>query len=408
MNITSVTGMRKGKKGQRNDQLIFKGYAMSTLPNFVNAGSTKGRAKQSSSSSQTASSKYIKLDKDKAIDLIPLTGVDPDDGAVPNGKNSVISFREFWTKNPDPQKVNFSFPSIGGEDDPGLMLGYEAKFKGMMLVVEANDNTEKIWTFGISVYKQLGLIEAALGESIRGHILRVLKSGTGFNTKYTVTQTGRVVEIEGEPETDLTKYIGPSTREDIIEALTKAGVWVSNTSPSLPVPKVQATAPQMQRSGYNPNPMNVVNDRFGKATQNKPTVHNVVNPDDVDTVPNAATVPNDIQIKIHETTTTSGMVVNARVDLASLNQESSNHEDVSTQSSKSQPVVNQSANKPSVTNPAKANQSAYASQMHKEKKASDKPVEIEFVAAYQDVNDNDKGDWEDNDPFSDIDFETGV
>lgn len=188
------------------------------LPSFIGAGSDV----------QTGgASKFVRLEQGKPLELIPLTGVEPPAGESPDGKNCVISFRQytFWIDNPSEGQRSPSFPALGTKDDPGALLGLESKFRGMMICVQKDDEGEKVWGFGVSVFKQLCDIEAALGESLRGHILRVLKKGEGMQTKYTIVNTGRVVDIEGEPETDLMEYVGPTTRPEIIEKLVEAGAW---------------------------------------------------------------------------------------------------------------------------------------------------------------------------------------
>lgn len=189
------------------------------LPSFVQsgvAGLTSGN------------NKFIRLESGKPIEIIPLTGIDAPAGEAPNGRNSIISFRQYtaWLDNPKEGQFSPSFPAIGGEGDPGAMLGLEAKFRGMMLCVQrGEEDTEKIFAFGVSVFKQLVDAEAALGESIKGRVFRVLKKGEGKMTKYTVTNTGRMVEIDGEPETSLLDHLGPTTRPEIIKALEEVDLW---------------------------------------------------------------------------------------------------------------------------------------------------------------------------------------
>ena len=187
------------------------------LPSFVGAGKDV----------QLGGNKWVRLEEGKPVDIIPLTGVEPPDGETPNGSNCVISYRKYtmWLDDLKEGQRSPSFPAIGTPDDPGAMLGLEAKFTGLMICAIKGEDGEKIWNFGISVFKQLVDIEAALGESIKGHIIRVTKKGSGMSTKYAVVNTGRTAEIEGEPETDLMEQLGPTTRKEIVAVLEEAGVW---------------------------------------------------------------------------------------------------------------------------------------------------------------------------------------
>lgn len=188
-----------------------------TLPSFVGAGKDV----------QLGGTKWIRLEEGKPVDIIPLTGVEPPDGETPSGSNCVISYRKYtmWLDDLKEGQRSPSFPALGSADDPGAMLGLEAKFTGLMICAQKGEDGEKIWQFGISVFKQLVDIEAALGESIKGHIIRVTKKGSGMSTKYAVVNTGRIADIEGEPETDLMEQLGPTTRKEIIKVLEEVGQW---------------------------------------------------------------------------------------------------------------------------------------------------------------------------------------
>lgn len=192
------------------------------LPGFLAAG-------RAGETLTAGGGRFLKLEAGKPIEIIPLTGVNPPDGEEADGKNCVISFMQYslWLEEGQrPEGVSSPmFPSIGGPYDPGKLLGLDAKFRGMMLCVVKGDDQEQIWGFGKQVFKQLVEIEDALGESIRGKVIKISKTGTGMSTKYRVVNTGRSVPVSGSPETDLLEWIGPTTREEIVELLEKAEQW---------------------------------------------------------------------------------------------------------------------------------------------------------------------------------------
>jgi hypothetical protein len=195
-------------------------FSMSNVPSFIKAG-------QAGNDIASGGGKFLKLESGKPREIIPLTGVEPPDGEEPNGSNSIISFNQYaiWKDNLPDGVRSPVFPAIGGKSDPGAMLGLEPRFKGFMLVIEKGGEDELVWPFTVSVFKQLCELESTLGESIKGMILKVSRTGEGLKTKYRVVATGKRVAINGEPETDLMEHVGPTTREEIVEMLEAAGEW---------------------------------------------------------------------------------------------------------------------------------------------------------------------------------------
>lgn len=192
---------------------------MSEVPSFIRTGQN-GLA-------QLASGSFIKLEAGKPISIIPLTGVEPPPGKTPTGNNCVISFMQYaaWMENlPEGQRSPI-FPQLGGKDDPGALLGLEPKFRALMLCTVEGEEEEKILPMGAQLFKQLVEIEQALGQSIKGRVLRISRTGSGMQTKYRAVATGAFVEVTGEPELDLTENIGPTSRAEIVEMLTKVGMW---------------------------------------------------------------------------------------------------------------------------------------------------------------------------------------
>lgn len=191
------------------------------MPDFVKAGGA--------GSDLMNSGKFVKFEAGKPVELIMLTGVEPPIGEKPNGRNCLISFKQYsiWLEAKDRPEGVMSpmFPALGGKDDPGALLGLEPSFKSLGLVMVNGTAEEQILGMGISIFKQLVDIELSLGESLRGHIIRINKKGEGKQTKYTVVATGRRVSIDGEPDLNLVEYLGPTNRADIIEMLDKAGQW---------------------------------------------------------------------------------------------------------------------------------------------------------------------------------------
>lgn len=167
-------------------------------------------------------SKFLKVESGKAVNIIPLTNLNAPKGEVPTGNNCVISYDQYsiWLDNLPEGKMSPFFPAIQpAECDPGRLMGLEPKFVGMMIcVTEDEPDVERILRLTLSGFKELSDIEMATG-GIKGRVIQYKKTGSGQATRYKFINTGRSVEVQGEPETDLTDHIGPTTREEIIELL---------------------------------------------------------------------------------------------------------------------------------------------------------------------------------------------
>ena len=232
---------------------------MASLPNFIKHGAA--------GLDQLQGSKFLKLESGKTISIIPLTGVEPPQGEVNNGRNCVISYNQFtmWLDNLPDGVMSPMFPAIGGAGDPGTMLGLEPRFRAMMLCLVKGEEEERILALGISLFKQLIEIEQADGESIRGKVLKISKTGEGLKTKYRVVPTSARVDFDGEPETNLADHLGPTTREAIIEMLVRAEVWPPEggdpyATPKKSKPGISTSTPSSGSKKSKPTPPPVVDE----------------------------------------------------------------------------------------------------------------------------------------------------
>lgn len=189
------------------------------VPSFVKSGAK--------AIEELSGGKFVRLESGKAVEIIPLTGLEPPTGEEPNGSNCVLSFQQYaiWMDDLPEGKKSPVFPAIGGKYDPGQILGLTPKFRALMLVTVNGEDEEKILPMGAQVFKELAQIEMATGQPLRGCVLRVVKTGVGMGTRYKVVFTGRHVTVEGEATTNLLDYVGPGTREEIITILEGVGKW---------------------------------------------------------------------------------------------------------------------------------------------------------------------------------------
>ena len=196
-----------------------------------------------------------KIKPGETIEFVCLTGVKPPVGEEQTTKNSVIDFYEYtmWKEGLGPGEYSPRFPMLSegkpgesgtleGHEDPGKVLGLDPVMRGMMLVAPSEKGKptgeEKIYSFGISIYKQLLKIEDGLEESLKGKVLRVSRTGSGrTDTRYMVMATGKSVEVTGEPELDMIDYVGPTTYDEIIDLLVRTGNWKKQEEKSEPKKK---------------------------------------------------------------------------------------------------------------------------------------------------------------------------
>lgn len=164
----------------------------------------------------SGSSKFLKLKAGKAVEVVPLTGVE-----------GVLSFNQhaLWLEDGNSP----IWPCFGKPWCPGEVIGDKARFRALLLVVTKDDpDTEMILPMGSSMFKQFVAVEDAIGGSMKGQVVRVLRTGDGLATKYNIIPTGRRVKVTGEPDINLMEHIGPTTPEEVIEMLEKAGRWTED------------------------------------------------------------------------------------------------------------------------------------------------------------------------------------
>lgn len=180
-----------------------------SLPSFVRTGAT------GLDSLGDANSKFIKLTAGKPVEIVPLSGLD-----------GVISYNQhaLWLDEGNSP----IFPCFAEEWCPGDILGDKPRFRALLLcVVRGGDSTheEMILPMGIALFKQLVSIEEAIGESIRGHVIRITRTGERLSTRYNAVPTGRRVKLSGTPETNLLDHIGVTDPNEVVEMLEKTELW---------------------------------------------------------------------------------------------------------------------------------------------------------------------------------------
>lgn len=196
----------------------------SAIPSFLAAGSQLPR--------NGGSIEFVRIAAGEPAELILLTGVEPPEGEKPNGSNSLISYQQYtaWVDDLPEGTFSPSFPATGRPDDPGRIIGLEPKFRGLMIVATTADpTTPKLLSFGKQVFRQLVELEAGLGEPLKGRIVRIVRKGEGMSTRYSVINTGKSVDIEGDPGVNIVDHIGSSEPDDVIESLRKVGLWTAET-----------------------------------------------------------------------------------------------------------------------------------------------------------------------------------
>lgn len=180
---------------------------------------------------------YLRLEVGKPKRVVLLTDINAPAGKEPSGLNSIISYNRYtlWLNEGERGEGQMSpnFVQLGGKSDPGAMLGLEPKFCAMALVAELppgpitseTELVETIWQMGVGPYRALCSLREAVGDSIKGMVISIKKTGTGKSTRYEVMNTGKTIEIDSELQTNLEDFVGPTTREGIIKLLTEVKQW---------------------------------------------------------------------------------------------------------------------------------------------------------------------------------------
>lgn len=151
---------------------------------------------------------YLSIKADESVMIAPMTDVD---------EMISVDQHAIWVDGGNSPM----FPCIGA-GCPGCELGDEPKYRASLAVM-TKENGPKIFSFGITVARQLAEIAGELG-SIKGKMLKVKRTGSGLGTRYTVVAVGKDVKIEGHPLPDLEASLGPMTREGILKMLIDAGI----------------------------------------------------------------------------------------------------------------------------------------------------------------------------------------
>lgn len=98
-------------------------------------------------------------------------------------------------------------------DDPGVELHLSPSTKSFMPVLVNDDPEPKIWAMRKSQHIEvINIYEANDSEPIVGQVIQVKRTGTGLETRYTVTATSKRI-----PESKLPKDI--PTAQNIIDTL---------------------------------------------------------------------------------------------------------------------------------------------------------------------------------------------
>lgn len=168
----------------------------------------KGRAEVSTS----GGGRFIGVKDGESIVFAPLLGLD---GMIH------AQMHEYWDIRPA-----IFHPCIG-RGCPGCAAGNEPRFKGYLPVLKNDGTGTAIYPFTISVYRKLLELEKEVdGGNLKGYVVKVKRTGTGFSTDYTVLGTGRRVDVSKEEIPEFIDSLGPVTEEDILALLLSNNIDV--------------------------------------------------------------------------------------------------------------------------------------------------------------------------------------
>lgn len=178
--------------------------------------------------------KFLKVPEGESISVVPLVNLD-----------DLVSIdqHEFWDINPA-----LLFPCIGA-GCPACEAGNKPKYKAFLPVLANGDSTTpKIYAFGISVERQLETIAEEVGE-IQGLVLKIRRTGSGFNTRYSVVPTGKKVKIDGITAPRPEDEINVLSSEEIANKIS--AVKLGSKAPAAKKEFVGESAPTTEASDWD-------------------------------------------------------------------------------------------------------------------------------------------------------------
>lgn len=122
-----------------------------------------------------------------------------------------------------------------GEQCPGCQMGEKPRFRAFLPVL--TQEGPKIWAFGITMARQLSEIDDAV-DGIAGKVMRLRRTGSGINTRYTVITTGKERDVSAAAPLDVEENLGPTDRMGILELLNRAGIDLSAVASKTEVKKL--------------------------------------------------------------------------------------------------------------------------------------------------------------------------
>lgn len=104
-----------------------------------------------------------------------------------------------------------------GKNDPSIPLNVDRGHKAFLPVVV--DNEVKVWQMSKTVHNMILDLSENLDDRLKGQIIRVRRTGTGRQTKYTLTPRGKMKDVSGFDEVDVVSMLGPVTSDGVTEML---------------------------------------------------------------------------------------------------------------------------------------------------------------------------------------------
>lgn len=146
--------------------------------------------------------------------------------------NHVIGFLQHFLegKNNEGQPKKIGFTCIGATNGClGCAVGDEPKQR-VILPVLTKDGKRGIWGISKQVAGQLKSEESLADGHLRGNIIKVIRTGSGMQTKYSFRNTNRVDSRIDEPDFEMPNML------DFLFGLTVAKQTEMFESANIPVP----------------------------------------------------------------------------------------------------------------------------------------------------------------------------
>lgn len=152
---------------------------------------------------------------------------------------------EYWDMRP----AKFHLCTRDTGSCPGCLSGNKPAYRGYLPIVTSKGEV-KVLVFTKTGKQQLEEVAAGLEDTLRGKVITMSRRGSGFDTRYSVTGTGKdatdTVEKFADQLPDVIQMLGPQGRDEIINE------FYGDDDEKIPLPEEPSSAVKVVKEKYVP------------------------------------------------------------------------------------------------------------------------------------------------------------